>query len=397
MNATKRVGAVDFWRGIVLVSILCDHIPGNLLEHVTHRNFGFSDGAEVFVFLSGVAVGLVYYKRVLESKFWEVMRKCVVRATQIYATHVVITIVAVVIFALAYNYSSLPGLIENDGRLFVFHKPLRGFFGVLLMSQQLGYLNILPLYVVLMLWAPVALLLARRSLVLVLAVSLAIYGAARLGLALPCWPEPGTWFLNPFAWQLVFTIGMIVGIKWARTGIAYSSPAFAASIVLVLFGAVVVSDGFGLSPGLRDSVYARFDLLKQNLGVFRLLHFLALAYIVSQLPVSGVISHTLLGQEVQRMGRHSLAIFALGTLLSCGGQALIKLVDAQITDGVEIVGLVYTLFSVVGLILLARYLEWAKPGVIRQSRTAGDSSDGLLSDSLRSSPALAPPARARPH
>jgi hypothetical protein len=375
----------------VLVSILCDHIPGNLLEFVTHRNFGLSDGAEVFVFLSGVAVGLVYYKRVVESKGREVMRKCFVRATQIYATHIAVTIGGIIIFALAYHFSSLHSLIENDGRLFVFHKPLRGFLGVMLMSQQLGYLNILPLYVVLMLWAPFALLLARRSMFLVVAVSLAIYGVARLGLALPCWPEPGTWFLNPFAWQLLFTIGIIVGIKWARTGISFSSPAFAASIVLVLFGAIVVGDSLGLSPGLRDSVYSRLDLLKQNLGVVRLLHFLALAYIVSQLPVFGAISRTVFGQELQRMGRHSLAIFALGTLLSCGGQAVIKIVDAQITDGAEVVGMLYTIFSVVGLVLLARYLEWAKRGAIRQSRTAGDSSD-----SLRSSPALAPPMPARP-
>ena len=57
-SKTHRVEAIDFWRGLVLVGILCDHIPGNLIEKATPRNFGFSDSAEAFVFLSGFSVGI---------------------------------------------------------------------------------------------------------------------------------------------------------------------------------------------------------------------------------------------------------------------------------------------------------------------------------------------------
>ena len=62
MNA-NRIRDIDFWRGAVLIAILIDHIPGNPLENWTPRNFGLSDSAEAFVFLSGLSVGLIYMPR----------------------------------------------------------------------------------------------------------------------------------------------------------------------------------------------------------------------------------------------------------------------------------------------------------------------------------------------
>ena len=58
-----RIRDIDFWRGAVLIAILIDHIPGNPLENWTPRNFGLSDSAEAFVFLSGLSVGLIYLPR----------------------------------------------------------------------------------------------------------------------------------------------------------------------------------------------------------------------------------------------------------------------------------------------------------------------------------------------
>ena len=56
----SRLASVDFWRGFALVTIFVNHIPGNILEPFTHKNFGFSDAAEVFVFLAGVGVAFAY-------------------------------------------------------------------------------------------------------------------------------------------------------------------------------------------------------------------------------------------------------------------------------------------------------------------------------------------------
>ncbi len=58
MANQTRIGGIDFVRGIVLIAILIDHVPGTVLESLTPRNFALSDSAEAFVFLSGVSVGL---------------------------------------------------------------------------------------------------------------------------------------------------------------------------------------------------------------------------------------------------------------------------------------------------------------------------------------------------
>src|SRR6516225_8273106 len=54
----KRIDGIDFWRGFGLLTIFIDHVPENVFQHVTQQNFGFSDAAELFVFLSGVSVAL---------------------------------------------------------------------------------------------------------------------------------------------------------------------------------------------------------------------------------------------------------------------------------------------------------------------------------------------------
>ena len=80
MATEKRVGDIDFWRGAVLIAILVDHIPGNLLGSLTPRNFGLSDSSEAFVFISGLSVGMVYAPRAASGGVRAVARGCFERA-----------------------------------------------------------------------------------------------------------------------------------------------------------------------------------------------------------------------------------------------------------------------------------------------------------------------------
>src|SRR5579872_228817 len=102
--ATKalRVEAIDLWRGLVLVAILCDHVPGNLIDKGTLRNFGFSDSAEAFVFLSGFSVALAYGRNVGPADWRSVTRRCLSRALRIYGVHIGLTAAALAVFAAAY-------------------------------------------------------------------------------------------------------------------------------------------------------------------------------------------------------------------------------------------------------------------------------------------------------
>src|SRR5665213_1304563 len=55
-----RDSRVDVLRGLALLMIFIDHVPGNLLSLVTLRNFGFADAAELFVLLAGFASMAAY-------------------------------------------------------------------------------------------------------------------------------------------------------------------------------------------------------------------------------------------------------------------------------------------------------------------------------------------------
>ncbi|HZZ61300.1 MAG TPA: OpgC domain-containing protein [Roseiarcus sp.] len=346
----------------MLIAILVDHIPGNELEFFTPRNFGLSDSAEAFVFLSGLSVGLVYLPRARKHGLAAVARGCFQRALKLYSVHIALTGAALAIFALAFWLSGVEDLIEAHGRSFVFGSPMAGLTGLAMLSHQLGYFNILPLYVVLMLWAPLALALAMRNATLALVSSAATYAASRVfGLHLPSWPEPGAWFFNPFAWQLAFTIGLVCAIVW-RNGPPRATPVLvAASIATLALAAFAATSGVGLAPGLRDAASAHLDLAKQDLGLARLAHFVALAYLVAIAPGLARLVDGRPGRAVQNLGRNSLAIFAAGSLVAAIGQAALGAASPYTSEGVvHLAGLAYTLAGIAALFAIAHWIEYKK-------------------------------------
>ena len=230
------------------------------------------------------------------------------------------------------------------------------------MTHQLGYFNILPMYVVLMLFSPLILALARASVWRALSVSLGVYAIVRLtNFNLPNWPQPGGWFFDPLAWQVVFTLGVCAAIKWRQTPIPRSRLGRTAALAIIVAGALVVSDSAGLAPGLRDRAFPLIDIQKQQLGLGRLVYFIALAYVLSQSTRLRALSEGagLAAAELRRIGRHSLEVFAFSSLLAAIGQAFLPLavIHGSVTL-VESFTMLYTLASLGGLLILARKIEW---------------------------------------
>ncbi|MBV8664391.1 MAG: OpgC domain-containing protein, partial [Hyphomicrobiales bacterium] len=287
---------------------------------------------------------------------------CLARAWRIYGVHLALTFCGLIIFGACYQFTGLSSLIEAHGRTVMFHQPVQGTVGVALLTHQLGYFNILPLYVVLMAISPLILALAKIEPALALLASGAAYLAVRpFGMHLPNWPEPGGWFLNPFAWQLVFTLGVLAAIRWREDALKRSWLLWSVCAVVTAAGAIIVSDGFGLMPGLHDRVFVGFDVGKQNLGFARLVNFLALAYLIATSPLFVRFGRTRVGEALQSLGRHSLPIFAASSVLSAIGQAGLA-ASGQIVseDVVKGLGFGYTLLSIGGLFALASYLEWRR-------------------------------------
>ena len=80
---SERDLRIDFFRGLALIMIFVNHVPGNMFEIFTSRNFGLTDAAEIFVFLAGYAAALAYGRGIAEQGAWKGGRRIFVRAGQL--------------------------------------------------------------------------------------------------------------------------------------------------------------------------------------------------------------------------------------------------------------------------------------------------------------------------
>jgi hypothetical protein len=317
----KRIDGVDFWRGFALLTIFIDHVPENIFQHVTQQNFGFSDAAELFVFLSGVSVALAYGTRFFDGETVVAVRAVLRRAFTLYWVQILISLVIIAIFVGAAALWDDDDLLEDAD--VVVSNPLQTTAAILALLHQLENANILPLYIALLLMTPLLLVLARQDDRLMLAASAGIYLAARaFSLNFPTWPVEGTWWFNPIAWQLIFAIGIFAGRRFKRGDIAYDARLFAACLAVVAIAAVVRTDAFGYTSGLWQHVHDMLDCGKTDLGVARLVHFLALAYIVYHSGLTGLMRRTRAFLPLCLMGRYGLPVFATGIVLSAMGEVI---------------------------------------------------------------------------
>jgi hypothetical protein len=321
----KRVDGIDFWRGFALLTIFIDHVPENAFQHITFRNFGLSDAAELFVFLSGASVALAYGTRFFNGETWAAVRAVLRRAFTLYWVQVLTSLLIIGLFAAAAGWWDNDDLVDDPDRDLVVSSPARGISAMLVLAHQLGNVNILPMYIVLLLMTPALLLLARRSDWLMLAASAALYTVARVfDLNLPSWPLEGGWYFNPLAWQLIFAIGVFVGRRVRTGGIGYDRRAFALCLAIVAAAAFAVTDGFRLVPGLWNQAYQVLDHTKTDLGIARLVHFLALAYVISHSGLTRLLRPTPIFAPLALMGRYSLPVFATGCVLTAIGEVMVE-------------------------------------------------------------------------
>jgi hypothetical protein len=348
----KRIESIDFWRGAVLATIFVNHIPGNVLGNLTPRNYGFSDAAEAFVFLSGLSVALAYGRRFETGPPRTAVKLVLARAARLYPAHIVLTVIALALFAAAGLLTGQEAFLTEHGRAAVFTDPVRGFIGIATLGHQLGYFNILPLYVVLLIFAPLLLLTGLRSRWGMLLMSASVYGVARVtGANLPSWPEPGVWFFNPLTWQLMFALGIFTGLTLQKGAFPLRAGAYRLSLLFTVVSALFVSNVVGFSPEVATAADPHLDRGKTDLGIIRIIDFLALAYAIHGSGVVARLKKTAIFSATSLLGRHSLAIFSAGSLLSVGGQILNAAVSSSpYLDIVFVVAGLWTLHKIASLL-----------------------------------------------
>lgn len=346
---------IDVLRAIALITIFVNHVPANPLEQFTSKNFGFSDAAEAFVLISGVSAALAYGTKFTGAELATTL-KMWRRAGVLYMAQLGTTMATLAIFAFFSLHYAVPQLMDQINIGPVMRDTAAALIGIVTFGHQLGYNNILSMYAVVLLLAPALLLVGRLAgLGMMVAVSGFIWLAAGLWrIGPPNYPNAGIWFLNPLSWQFLFVIGMAAMMHVRRGGRLVQNPwlAIAAiSYVLLAFAWVRLPLwGIDISFGL-PRVLTGFD--KTYLSAPRLLHVLSVAYLIAVLPSLSQIFRLAPTNPLAVMGRHSLSVFVLGTILAMVAQAWRMVHIPSVPGDVTIIAIGLT-----AQFGLAYYIEW---------------------------------------
>jgi len=348
---------LDVFRALALITIYVNHVPGTVYENLTHKNAGFSDAAEAFVLISGIAAGFAYGTKFRPGNRILTIIKALRRAGVLYVAHIMTTFATLAIFSGGAIWFAKPDLMERINIGLFMDNPTKALLGLATLGHQLGYNNILSMYAGVLLLLPLFLVLLRSGLSAALAVSGAIWlGAGLFAVAPPNYPLGGIWFLNPLSWQFLFVIGLAAAIHIKRGGNIPFVPGLA--IVAGLYVAVsflwvrIPLWGIDVSMGL-SAVLTGFD--KTYLSLPRLLHVLAIGYLIAAIPQLSGLARTSHSHPLAILGRHSLPVFIGGTLLAMVAQVLKQAAPQSF--------LFDTLLIAAGIALqfaLAFWLEWLR-------------------------------------
>lgn len=307
----RRDSYLDHWRGIFHVLMLADHLPflfpglftviAGLFEFV-----GYVSVAEGFVFLSGYVTGLVYTRVKDEKGGTAVLRKAVARALTIYATYVV---ACVVLVFLAKWMGS--GNISWGSWDHLLNEPM-GLASVQVASLvwQPSFLEILPMYSLFLLAAPVVLgQLDRGRSWLVMGVSVMLWLANMFHFrdwVLELIGTPAAQFgsFYSISWQILFIFGLVCGHRTYRGKGPWLSRSLALSVLAYIL-AVFFFAGRHHVPELRIRDWW-FD--RSLLGPLRLLDFSCIVFLVARFR--GMIGRFINWNGFTFLSRHSLQVFA---------------------------------------------------------------------------------------
>jgi hypothetical protein len=316
---------LDLYRGVALWWIFLDHVPDNVGGWLTLRNFGFSDAAEIFMFVSGMTCAIAYGKTLRRDGWSGVVKRTVRRAWQIYVAFMLLTVACAVLVHLA----GVDRFADESNTRVLLDHPGASLARAAILQYRPVNTDVLPLFVAFhLVFAPLLWRLLRwPSATLVGSVLLYVL-ASRFG-----WSLPGRPYFNPLAWQLLVVFGAWYAVAGGRPGSWFSScivsPAVRAAAGLFLCVGLAVSAAnwsAGSAPALAWAVH----LDKTNLDPLRLLHFASLAVVAAWLvPRDWSHMASPAARAAILCGENSLPVFCVGVLLALGGRMIL----VQVADG----------------------------------------------------------------
>src|SRR5262249_11293974 len=242
-------------------------------------------------------------------------------------------------------------------RLQWFHEsPRQAVLSAMTLSYLPKFLDILPLYLVLLASAPLILALVKRDWRIALGLSALIYVGAWLGgINLAKGKDHQGWYLNPLTWQLLYTMGIVWAhlAKTAGQSMPWNWRCVALASALVFFGALSGEFGPWFVPVTSHPWLFLWPFEKTFLAPLRILNVMALLYLVAYFvrPQAWLLRSSM-AAPLLNCGRHSLPVYAVGVVLSCLG-----LIAVTETADAPLIHAMVNLVGIPALILLAMALE----------------------------------------
>jgi hypothetical protein len=344
--------------------LFLDHVPHNAVSALTLRNFGFSGATDLFVFVGGYTAAIHYGKMALERGFVVAATRIFRRVWQLYAAHVVLFVIYIDLIGYVARKSRAPEIIHEFNVAGILGHTIKTLiYGLMLQAKPLN-LDVLQLFIALMAFLPIVLFGMLRRPNLTAAGSIALYLAAReFDWNLASFPD-GRWYFNPFSWQLLFVLGAwfaLTGAKQMRAIRILQELSILRILALlyVLFALIVTVAGNlpqlgGVVPDALLHLFLPNE--KENLAPYRVLHFLALAFLFSfAVPRNWRGFRSPVLQPVIKCGNEWLPVFCTGVFLSFAAHLVL-------ITGPNLLAM-HVLVSFAGIAVMtgvAYYASWSK-------------------------------------
>ena len=352
---------LNLFLGIANWFLFLDHIPNNVVNWITARNYGFSGAADWFIFITGYTAAVVYAKIMLDRGFIVGATRILKRVWQLYAAYIVLFTIYIASIAYVAAQYAAPDLINEFNLSALIDHPLRIIVRSLFLQPKALNLDVLQLYTVLTASLVPVLWLMLRLPNLTMLGSLALYFAARyFDWNLSSFPD-GTWYFNPFCWQLLFVFGARLALGRAPDiyPVLRSPFWFYLAIAYLIFAMVMTLAGTLPELGARFPAWLLDTFTpkdKVNLGPLRVLHFAAGIFVVTRfIPKDWPGLRWPVFDPAIKCGEESLAVFCVGVFLSFIGHLTLIMSSGSVTMQILV-----SACGIAMMTIVAYYISWSK-------------------------------------
>jgi hypothetical protein len=320
---------LDAARGLMLVWITLTHLPTAASAYV-NQPFGFVSAAEGFIFLSALFTGRIYFRLAEHDGYQAMTHRLWSRIVRLYCYHALLLAFAFLVAVPIAERGNRPGL-HNLLHFYFMAGPKRSIIEAFLLIYRPPLLDILPMYIIFLIFTSAALLLARKiGWKPILWTGFALWALAQFGLRADAYEvaakvipahiplnEMGAFDL--WAWQFLWIAGVWLGVRWAQNNLPIEKSAKRAVIPAVVIAAACFVLRRAIEHGLQLGP-TEFLADKWHLGPLRLLDFAAVAML---LIVTQSLWKFLAVRPLVLMGQSSLQVFCVHLLCCFAGLTLL--------------------------------------------------------------------------